>query len=170
MTDVDQDTILATIAPSAPRRAMGIIVLCTLGAILVYLAIANPPASIFWQGFLLVLGVGTLVLSDLMRRATMHGLELTPRELRDGTGRVVARVDRIVRVERGTFAIKPSNGFLLLLSAPEQGGNHWAPGLWWRLGRRVGVGGITSASETKVVAEQLSFLVLALKQQDAEAE
>ena len=58
-------------------------------------------------------------------------------------------------VDRGLFAFKPSNGFVVVLS---QGGwRGWAPGLWWRLGRRLGVGGVTSAAQAKAMAEILSI-------------
>ena len=46
MTDdqAQTDRVLATIAPSAPRRAVGIAVLAALGGLLLYLGMANPPA------------------------------------------------------------------------------------------------------------------------------
>ncbi len=162
MTDqiIDPDRILATISPSAPRRIMGIVVLCTLGVSVLYLALAKPPAELHWRLFLLIFGAATMYLADTLRRRTEHGLELTSEELREVGGRVVARVENVIRVERGTFAVKPSNGFLLRLSESE-GGNRWAPGLYWRMGRRVGVGGITAAHEAKAVAEILSALVAA---------
>lgn len=168
MPDLDPDQILATISPSAPRRIMGIVVLATLGTALLYLALAKPPGELHWQVFLLVLGATTMFLADAMRRATAVSLELTPEVLRETSGRIVARVANIDAVERGAFAIKPSNGFLLRLLEPETG-NAWAPGLWWRLGRRVGVGGITSAAEAKNVAEILASLSLTRKVAQARA-
>ncbi|RYH08406.1 hypothetical protein [Tropicimonas sp. IMCC6043] len=151
---------LATITPSAARRITGVAALAALGAVLIYVALVSPPAALFWQGFLLLLGVGTLYLADMLRRATAQRLVLTPEALRESGGRLVARVEDIVAVERGAFAIKPSNGFLLRLRVAQAGGSRWAPGLWWRLGRRVGVGGITSAAEGKAMAEILSTLIL----------
>ena len=32
----------------------------------------------------------------------------------------------------------------------------WEPGLWWRIGRRIGVGGVTPASQSKVMADLIS--------------
>lgn len=160
--------ILATITPSAPRRFVGIIVLCTFGGLLVYVGLARPPAELMLQLFVLVCGGGALALAEAMRRATASRLELTETELRDDRGEVLARVDQIVSIDRGTFAIKPSNGFLLRLSEPA-GGNRWAPGVWWRLGRRIGVGGITSASEAKVTSEVISALIARRAIEDAGA-
>ena len=54
----------------------------------------------------------------------------------------------IARVERGLFAFKPSNGFLILLNNPMS--RAWHPGLWWRFGRRIGIGGVTPQAEGKV--------------------
>ncbi|SDK31671.1 hypothetical protein [Aliiruegeria lutimaris] len=159
--DSPSEEILATISASAPRRILGIAVLCTLGAGLVYLGIVKPPAVLHWQVFLIALGGLTLFLAEKLRRATENSLVLTAEELRESTGRVVVRVEDVVAIERGAFAIKPSNGFLLRLSVSSPDGNHWAPGLWWRVGKRVGVGGITAAGETKSVAEILSALLLA---------
>ncbi|MFV0359612.1 hypothetical protein [Tropicimonas sp.] len=159
MSDSSAAPVLATIEPSAARRVLGIVVLFALGGTLIYLGLARPPDSLPLQAFLLALGAAVLALGNALRQATANRLELTHEVLRESTGRVVARVDRIVAVERGAFAIKPSNGFLLRLSGPEPDGNRWAPGLWWRLGRRVGVGGITSAGEGKAVAELLSAMI-----------
>jgi hypothetical protein len=68
---------------------------------------------------------------------------------------VIARWDEIKRVERGALAFKPSNGFLLTLEQPQP--RAWVPGLWWRVGRRVGIGGITPAGEGRYMADQIAF-------------
>ena len=98
--------------------------------------------------------------AEAMRRATQYALILTDRALlevdADGQpGRVLATLDGIAAVERGTFAMKPSNGFLLRLEQPA--GRVWAPGLWWRMGRRIGVGGVLSAPQTKAMAQIIEF-------------
>jgi hypothetical protein len=66
-------------------------------------------------------------------------------------------MDGIRSVERGAFAFKPSHGFTLVMK--EKQPRAWAPGLWWRLGRRVGVGGVTSAGQTKFMAEQIALRI-----------
>lgn len=168
LADIPPEQVLATITPSAPRRIMGIVVLCTLGTVLVYLGVAKPPAELVWQVFLLVLGGGTLYLAEALRHATANSIELTAEVLRESSGRVIAQVEDIVAIDRGAFAIKPSNGFRLRLVAKPEEGNRWAPGLWWRLGRHVGVGGITSSAEAKTVAEILAALAVARHAEQAE--
>lgn len=128
-----------------------------LGVILIYIAIARPP-SFGWTIFLLLLGVGSLMLGDKMRRSTDRVIELTRTELRDNTGQVIARVEDVVNVDRGFFAFKPSNGFLLSTRAPA-GPRVWHPGMWWRIGKQIGVGGVTPGSQTKMMTEMLNVLI-----------
>ncbi|MCZ6663693.1 MAG: hypothetical protein O7B81_00130 [Gammaproteobacteria bacterium] len=52
--------------------------------------------------------------------------------------------------------IKPTNGFVVRArnSMPAA----WTPGIWWRLGRRIGVGGLTGGGEGEAMAELLDEL------------
>ena len=162
------------IAPSPVRRALGVGMLVALGAALMAVALARPPEALGWRLFLLAAGVGALWLSRAMWRASARGLVLSEAGLREeGEGRWLAPISpaapaapgeaaaSIVGVERGAFALKPSNGFLLRLAAP--GPRAWAPGVWWRLGRRVGVGGVLRAAETRAAAEAIDVLLRATR-------
>lgn len=152
------DEVLATVSPSIIRRYFGVGVLGILGLILIYVAFARPPDNFGLQVFLL--GLGALILwgADTMRRASAVTLVLTHETLSDSTGRVLTRVDEIVSVDRSFLAFKPSNGFLVRLRTRQP--RTWVPGLWWRFGRRIGVGGVTSARETRFMAEILTALVV----------
>jgi hypothetical protein len=149
MLDEDVEVVLAA---SPGRRVIGVGSVAMLGLILLYLALVQSP-TFGWQVFMLGFGTLALWLAQRMWRATTLRLELSPAGLRCSDGRVVAPMDEIVGVERGAFAFKPSNGFMVKLSrgAPFA----WEPGLWWRIGRRVGVGGVTPGTPAKVMAEIL---------------
>jgi hypothetical protein len=149
--------VIAIIHPSAPRRAVGSGLLAVLGLLLIYLALWEPPADLVWVVFLLVLGGGAIALAFRLWKASEVPLELTREELRERGGRRLALVADIREVTRGPFAFKPSNGFLLTLKVP--GPRVWAPGLWWRLGRRVGIGGVTSGQEAKNMADILTLVL-----------
>lgn len=82
---------------------------------------------------------------------------LTTTGLYDHTGAAIAPLDNIDKVDRALFTFKPSNGFLVRLKTP--GPRAWQPGMWWRVGTRVGVGGVTSGAATKIVADTLSMMV-----------
>lgn len=147
--------VLAEIRASAPRRAIGVLSICGLGGLLIAMAVSTPLGPVWRVGFV-ALGAGALWGGLGMYRATRAVLELTRTELRERGGEVLARIAEIERVDRSMFAMKPSNGFLLVLSAPQR--RAWRPGLWWRLGRRVAVGGVTAGSQTRPVADIIAAL------------
>lgn len=74
--------------------------------------------------------------------------------LYDDDGVLLCRIEEIVRVERGLAFFKPSSGFSLMLR--ETGDRAWSPGLWWRLGRRVGVGGATPGRAGRDMADAIT--------------
>ncbi|ETX27380.1 hypothetical protein [Roseivivax isoporae] len=152
----DGDTVIATLSASAARRWLGVGALLTLGGMLLALAAGTPMAA-GWRVVFLAAGGLVLWAAARMEGATRGVLELTPRELRERDGDIIARLDEVVRVDRSMFAIKPSNGFLLTLSAP--GRRAWRPGLWWRLGRRVAIGGVTPGSQSRPMADAIALLI-----------
>ena len=151
------DDILAVVRASTPRRGLGIGVLGALGVVLIYMAFAAPPAGLGMQVMLIGFGIGSLWMAERMRRATFHALELTAQELRCSDGTVLASTDQIVAIDRGTFAFKPSHGFTLKLS--EKFPVTWQPGMYWRFGKRLGVGGVTPGAQTKMMADVISAMI-----------
>ena len=152
----DRNQVLATIKASPGRRFLGIGSLWFLSVMVIYVAIVQPPAM-GWQAFLFVLGGASIWIAEQMRRATALTLELTMEELRDSAGHVLTRTDDIAAIDRGMFAFKPSNGFLLRITGPA--GRAWRPGLWWRMGGRIGVGGMTPGHQAKFMAEIISAMI-----------
>lgn len=153
---LDPNEVLATAGASPGRRFLGLVSLGGLGLLLIYIAVTESPA-LEWRIFLLALGAGTLWLADLMRRATATKIELTETELRDTDGTRIALVEEIDGMDRGFFAFKPSNGFLLRTT--QKGENTWRPGMWWRVGRRIGVGGMTPAYQCKHISEIIAVIM-----------
>lgn len=154
---MDEGRIIARVSATGARRVVGVGTLAVLGLLLLWLLVAEPPAELAWQVFLLVMGVGALWMAQMMWRSTGRELWLTEDALMDSTGTVLARVEDIAKVDRSMFAMKPSNGFLVQLKEP--GARAWQPGLWWRMGRRVAVGGVTAGRDTKPMADALAMLV-----------
>lgn len=149
----DQNT-LATLQATAIRRLFAYGAVFVLGAMLILLAFIQPPAF-GWQVFLIALGAGALVVAESLRRATRMALILTDTDLRDSSGTVLTTLDNIRSIDRGAFAFKPSNGFVLRLHQPMP--RAWAPGLWWRYATRIGVGGVTGSGPAKFMAEQIAL-------------
>ncbi|WP_233270355.1 hypothetical protein [Chachezhania sediminis] len=158
--DMADEGVIARIEAAPFRRWMGVGIVATLAALVAYLAIEMP-----WhlprQAAMLIGAAVILWFAVAMQRATGLVLVLTETELRDSSGAVLARVADIVRVERGLLAFKPSNGFVITLSEPV--GRVWKPGLWWRMGRRVGVGGVLPAGQSKAMADMLAAMLVERK-------
>ncbi len=151
--------VLLVVRASPARLAVGAILQGVLGALLLWIALAHPPAALGWRAFLLVGGGLVLWNAVSLWKSGQLTIELTSEVLRDSRGAVIARIDQIEKVSRGPFALKPARGFGLRLAAPA--GNVWMPGIWWRVGRFVGVGGVTSAAETRIMAEMIEAMLAA---------
>ena len=149
--------VIAALAPSPVRRWLAIALTGVLGLLCLSLVVLAPPADPAWLVALIGLGIGALWLSRRLALATRTSIELTEAGLRDGEGRILAPVAQIVAVERGAFAFKPSNGFVVRLSDPAA--RAWQPGLWWRLGRRLGVGGVTPSAQGRFMADALAAMI-----------
>lgn len=156
-TSTEDHEVLAVVRASAGRRVLGVGSLAFLGILLIYVALIRPPDSLGWQGFLILLGGLTLWLADAMRRATALVIELTRNGLRCSDGEMIARIDDIQAMDRGIFAFKPSNGFLMKTKSKAPA--RWQPGLWWRVGRRIGIGGVTPGHQSKAMAEIIAALM-----------
>lgn len=151
----DRETLLLTLSPSPIRRAIAVCVLGGTGLLLIWLALTAPQSAPLWQLLLVAFGAGALWAALKLWRATMHHLLLTTEELRTSDGTLLCRLDAVRGIDRGAFAFKPSNGFVLKLDRPS-GPRGWAPGLWWRTGSRIGIGGVTPAAQGKVMAELIA--------------
>ncbi|MGR3485604.1 MAG: hypothetical protein ACU0BF_09690 [Paracoccaceae bacterium] len=143
-----------TAQASPARRLFALGVLYGLGLFVLALAVNRPPSPAYLI-LQLALGLGALALAERMRRSTSGPMTLDGGELRDGQGRLIARLDEVASIDRGAFAFKPSGGFLLRLTTPAP--RAWVPGLWWRMGRRVGVGGLLARAPARAVAEAIAF-------------
>ncbi|WP_333714318.1 hypothetical protein [Yoonia sp.] len=156
MFNPDQDGVYARVAASKGRAVFSYGVLFGLGLLVLYTTVIQPPA-LGWMIFMLGFGVLMLWMAEKQRRASKLEILLTADEVIDSEGRVLARVDDILRVSRGALAFKPSNGFTIVTRTP--GPRVYIPGMWWRIGARVGVGGITGAGQTKFMAEQIALRI-----------
>lgn len=151
-----QDEVIISLKTSTPRGWFGLVTLGVLGVLLIYLGVTLN-ADLLGRVFVIVLGGFTLYGVSQMYRALQTTLELTRDELREANGTVIAKIADVQSLDRGMFAFKPSNGFILrLTSAP---GFYWRPGLCWRVGKRVGIGGVTHAPQTKAMAEVITSLL-----------
>ncbi len=139
------------------RRLFATGALGALGVLTLWLLFANPPSTVVLQAVLIALGLLFLIMAMRLWAATARAVILTKDGLFDTSGTTIATMDQIQSVDRGLFAFKPSNGFVAVTCKPL--GRGWAPGLWWRVGRRIGIGGVTPASQGKGMADMLAVIL-----------
>ena len=155
------DTILATLSPARARRWMSTGLVFALAIIFLVLAATSPTAGMSQRILLLALGLGSLWVASLSLRGQGRSLVLTDTVLMDSEGQILAHVSDMTKVDRSAFAFKPSNGFMLRLARPAP--RAWVPGLYWRVGDRVAIGGATNPAETRNMADQIGLLLEARK-------
>ncbi len=157
------DTILAALSPAPVRRWLSTLLIFALAVVFLVLAakgfVLGQEAG---QGtgqrlVLALLGLASLWVASLSLRGQARSLVLTRSAVMDSEGTILARLDQIARVDRGTFAFKPSNGFMLYLNQPAP--RAWVPGLYWRIGTRLAIGGATHPAETRNMADQIGLLL-----------
>ncbi|MEM8872282.1 MAG: hypothetical protein AAF848_01255 [Pseudomonadota bacterium] len=148
---------IAVLSVSAPRRYFAAGVQAALGLVLILVAAQLPAPTPIGVFVLLIFGGLALWASITMFRATQRAIILSRDALIDSEGEVIALLTDISSVDSGFFAFKPSNGFLLRLSAPAP--RRWVPGVWWRMGTRVGIGGATNGKAARDMANIITILL-----------
>lgn len=146
---------LTELRASPTRRFIGVGTIVALGVLLIWIGLSQD-APVLWRLLLGSIGLLALWCGYELYRATDGAILLRPEGLFTQDGTPLAELSDIDTIERGAFAFKPSNGFSVKLrtGAPFA----WSPGMYWRLGKRLGVGGVTSPGEAKAVAELLTAL------------
>lgn len=135
---------------------------------LLVLAIVAIGVTIFWVVIdgersgahtilLSLLSAGCLWVALAVYRAPGTAVILTEDGLFDDRGEMLCAFSDMERIDSGLLSFKPSKGFTVLLKTPAPRG--WSPGLWWRLGRRCGVGGATPGRDGKAMAELLTNML-----------
>lgn len=144
------------VAPS--RRFFGVGTLAGLGVVMLYIAIISPPAQVLMLAILVLIGAAFLGAAKKLWDATAESLIMTREDITTSSGRLLCRIDDIEKIDRGFFAFKPTNGFLVLLKEPTT--RSWSPGLWWHLGKHIGIGGVTSPRQAKEMSAMISMMIV----------
>lgn len=149
--------IYARLDLSPIRRWIAILIIIGAGVACIYLAASRPPSSIAGTLSVLAVGLGFLWVGRFIHKRTSYGIVLSAEGLWLEDGTELAKFNNIEAVDRSIMAFKPSNGFAVKLHDPGRFG--WAPGVWWRVGRRMGIGGATSRDQARHMADTLSAML-----------
>jgi hypothetical protein len=145
------------IQPSFSRRLFGVIILSVSALIMMNFVFTDAAQSAILKAILFGFSLVFLWQVQANLRFTKATLILTRDGLFDTDGGLVCSLSNIEKVDRGWLSFKPSNGFLLRLHEPMP--SKWSPGLYWRIGRSLGVGGAISPAETKKMSDKIILLL-----------
>ena len=141
------------VVPSMPRRVLGVGLLFCIAVIFFYFAIYELRMSGIFAYVNLTIGSVQFWAAYKVYVATNESLVFNDGKITSTDGTLVADVENIAKIDRSMFAFKPTNGLLIILRKPMPAS--WRPGLWWRCGRFVGIGGCTPKHHGKQFAEEL---------------
>jgi hypothetical protein len=115
--------------------------------------------TLWWRDGAVIMGVlaiPTGLVGVAVYRAKGMVVRFDGEAVFDDTGLVLCRIDDIEKVERGIAPLNPSSGFVIRTHKSQPSG--WSPGLWWRFGRRIGIGGATSARAGRNMASAIDLV------------
>lgn len=148
--------VILKIQPTYSRRLFGMAILSIAAFVMFSFAFVETSQSALLKLILFLMGYAFLwqvVTTILMKNAA---LILSRDGLFDEQGRLVCALSNIAEIDKGVFSFKPSNGFLIRLH--HSNGINWTPGLYWCVGKRIGIGGALNPSQTKELADKLLLL------------
>lgn len=149
--------VILSIRPRMAQRVVSVAAMLAIAGLLGAVALGPSEHGPVWRLALLAAAAGFGLLAARFWAATSVAIELTQDALRTSGGVVLAPVAQIERVDKGVFALKPSNGVLIVTASPAP--MAWQPGLWWRYGRRIGIGGATSSAQAKAIADTITLMM-----------
>lgn len=147
---MENDKPLAYIIPPKLKRYFFTILSLILAILLLYEGLSFFIVSGERLGFILV-GIFLLGLTYLFYFNTGKALILYEDRLVSTDGELLFELNNVASIENGLFSFKPSNGVLFHLKEPMS--LKWKLGLWWRFGKRVGIGGCTQKSSINLAVE-----------------
>lgn len=153
MTD---ELVLAEARASGSRRLFAAFLLGAVGLGLAWSGLQLTLASVS-GALMMAAGVIFVWLALRLVLAADQAVVLTAAGLADADGTVIVDLDAIEGVDSSLLSARPSNGFIIRTRTRQAPG--WRPGLWWRLGHRVGIGGILPKARTRDMVNRLSLML-----------
>jgi len=154
-----RDTAISVLQPSAFRFGLGVGSMAVLAIGALFVAFGWSGGGAVGRFVFFLIACGAAWAASTVWNGGRRAVLLTEDGLVEDTGEMIAPIEHIAKVDRGAFAVKPSNGFVVYLT--ENAPRGWRFGLWWRYGRRVGVGGLTPGHMGRAMADQLALILLA---------
>ena len=109
--------------------------------------------------FFLLLGLVLLALwfKRFLKRYSKVGFQINSTGLYDLETNLICKIDDIHKVDVSPYTFKSANGFIVFSKTKSKFRS--VPGLYWRLGNRISIGGLISKNESKFLSTTLLALI-----------
>ena len=117
--------------------------------------VSNIEEEITFLDFLLIPTIVFLGLWFIrfLKRYSKIGFLINQSGLFNIDGSVICEIDDIERIDVSPYTFKSANGFIVILKTKSSFKS--IPGLYWRLGKRLSIGGLVSKNESKFLSQTL---------------
>ncbi|MEO0344428.1 MAG: hypothetical protein AAF198_13420 [Pseudomonadota bacterium] len=142
------------VAPVAiGRKWFGVLSLGFPATLIVAIMIQGSITHVLSAVILLAIAALFMWAAWRMWNAPHFGIVFDGDSLKTEDGATIAKMSEIQSVQVGLFVMRPSNGFMMMMKQP--GIFPTRPGVVWRQGRRIGIGGILRSSEAKSIGRAI---------------
>ena len=94
-----------------------------------------------------------LCFRKFLKRYSKVGFLINQSGLFNLDGSVICEIGDIERIDVSPYTFKSANGFIVILKTKSSFKS--IPGLYWRLGKRISIGGLVSKNESKFLSQTL---------------
>lgn len=140
------------------RRWIGVGSISLIGLLVLYVLLTSRPPGVIWP----ILMLATIVIcywqAWRMHIAGQRRIQLFEDGVYLDTGEVIAPFDQIESIDRSLFTFKPSGGFVLVMR--DKPPRRTLPGLFWTMGRRIGIGGTVPGYQARGMADIIEAMLL----------
>lgn len=162
--------LLMRLEPTPFRRWLGTGLLAMMAAVMAVAALQMEADSRLMPRFIAAgLALFGAVQAVRLWQASAGAIELREDGLHcTRTGRRLAAMEEMARVDTGALLIKPASGFVVRLTHKQPFAR--STGMWWIWGDKLGIGGVTPKAQGKAMASALGELLRLRDLSDEELE
>ena len=141
------------ILPSHRIKILGTVIFI-LSLFLIY-TLLTLNDKISFSDFLLIpiLVISILWFRRFLSRYSKIGFVISTDGLFDLNMDLICTIDDIKKIDVSPYTFKSANGFIILLKTKSSFKS--IPGLYWRVGKRISIGGLVSKNESKLLSGRL---------------
>ena len=139
--------------PGHRIKILGLTIFALLAFLIVSLSRLEKNISVLDMLLIPIIVVLGLWLKRFLNRYSKIGFLINELGMFNLDESLIFKMDEIERIDVSPYTFKSANGFIILLKTKSS--FKFIPGLYWRLGNRISIGGLVSKNESKFLSTTL---------------